>query len=235
LGWGLLCQAAVVIGLADFLHTHWDHPLAGRFKTVVLGAVVLFELTGPLLVKWTVRRSGEVKAVTLLRRPKASAVEGESITRLTIGALLRTIGFTGRGKAEAAGALQVRHIMRTNVKFIRADATLDEVLHFVEQSRYNHFPVVDEDGALVGVIHFSDIREMIYDPVMRDLVTAVDLADAATPVVPTDMPLPELMDVFRAANIGSLPVVDKGGGRRTVGIVEQRDLLRTLHLARREK
>jgi CIC family chloride channel protein len=121
--------------------------------------------------------------------------------------------------------------MRTNVKFIRANTALDDVLHFVEQSRYNHFPVVDDDNELMGIIHFSDLRDMIYDPVMRELVTAVDLADASTPAVPTDLPLSELLEVFKAADIGSLPVIDKAGGRRTVGIVEQRDLLRVLHRA----
>jgi Kef-type K+ transport system membrane component KefB/CBS domain-containing protein len=245
LGLALLCQAAVVIGLADFVDSHWvdgsgnasgsgepaPHPLATRFQIIVLGSVVLFELTGPLLVKWTVRRSGEVKAVTLLRRPKASAVEGESMLKLTFGALMRTIGLGRRKKVRSPETLQVKHIMRSNVKFIRADATLDDVLHFVEQSRYNHFSVVDDHDELLGVIHFADIRDMIYDPVMRDLVTAVDLADASTPAVPTDLPLTELLQVFTRANLGSLPVVEKAGSRRTVGIVEQRDLLRTLHLA----
>ncbi len=243
LGFALLCQAAVVIGLADFVDSHWvdgstvdaatgtamTHPLATKFQVVVLGSVVLFELMGPLLVKWTVRRSGEVKAVTLLRRPKASAVEGESMVRLTFSALLRTIGFGRDPTTRTPETLQVKHIMRTNVKFIRAGARLDEVLHFVEQSRYNHFSVVDDDDELLGVIHFSDIRDMIYDPVMRDLVTAVDLADASTPAVPTDMPLTEVLKVFTEANLGSLPVIEKSGSRRAVGIVEQRDLLRTLH------
>jgi CBS domain-containing protein len=232
LGWGLLCQAAVVIGLADFIAGHWAHALARDFEIVVLGSVVIFELSGPLLVKWTVRRSGEVKAVTLLRRPRAPAVEGESITRLTLRSLARTLGLGGRPADRDPATLQVKHIMRTNVKFIRAGATLDDVLHFVEQSRYSHFPVVDDQTHLVGVIHFADIRDMIYDPLMRDLVTAVDLADPATPAVPTDMPLTDLLQVFHDANLGSLPVVEKAGSRRAVGVVEQRDLLRVLHRPR---
>jgi CBS-domain-containing membrane protein len=47
------------------------------------------------------------------------------------------------------------------------------------------------------------------------------------------MPLPELLKVFTEANLGSLPVIEKAGSRRTVGIVEQRDLLHTLHRATR--
>lgn len=229
LGQALLCQASIAIGMVHFVALNWGDPAAQKLREIVLGAIVVFELIGPLLEKSVLRRSGEVKAITLLRRPRAAAAEGESITLLTLGALARAFGLSRHGRSPDPASLQVRHIMRTNVKFLRAQASLDEVLRFVEQSRDNHFPVVDEHDDLLGVIHFSDIHDMIYDPVMRDLVTAVDLADASTPAVATDLPLSELLAVFRAADIGSLPVVEKAGGRRTVGIVEQRDLLRVLH------
>jgi CBS-domain-containing membrane protein len=54
------------------------------------------------------------------------------------------------------------------------------------------------------------------------------MADEASPVVPMDMPLRQLLDVFRDQNVGVLPVADQAGSRRIVGVVEQRDLLRTL-------
>ena len=233
-GLGLLCQAAVVIGLADHVRHHWDHPLAGKFATVVLGSVVVFELIGPLLIKWAVVRTGEVKAISLLRRRTPAVAEGVSITRLTLNALLRTFGIARRTSRSSTEPLQVKHIIRTNIQFLHAGATMDDVLHFVEHSRYNHFPVIDDDQ-LVGVIHFSDLRDMIYDPGLRDLLTAVDMADPNARVVQMDMPLRDLLDVFREeATLGALPVVAKAGSRRLLGVVEQRDLLRALHLTRDE-
>ena len=95
--------------------------------------------------------------------------------------------------------------------------------------------MIDDDDQVVGVIHFSDLRDMIYDPGLRDLVTAVDMADPNVRVVQMDMPLRDLLDVFREeATLGALPVVAKAGGRRLLGVVEQRDLLRALHLTRDE-
>jgi Kef-type K+ transport system membrane component KefB/predicted transcriptional regulator len=233
IGAALLCQAAVVVGLADFVSNHWLQADAARsFATTIVGSVVFFELCGPLLVKWVVVRSGEVKAVTLLHHSVPAAAEGDSVVALTWQALLRTVGLRHRRKSLPAEALQARHIMRTNIKCIRADERFDQVLHAVEQSRYNHFPVVDEHDELVGVIHFSDIRGIIYDPVLSDLVTALDLANPDTPAVPVDMSLRDLLAVFKAGDVGSLPVVESVGSRRVVGIVEQRDLLRTLHLSR---
>lgn len=228
LGPALLCQAAVVIGLASFVERNWQSDLAHRFVTVVLGSVVVFELVGPLLVKRCVVYAGEVKFITLLGRVPA-ATEGGSIFRLTLMALARLLGRGAARRITQSDKLRVKHIMRTNVQLIPASATFDEVLHAVERSTYSHFPVVRENGYFGGVIHFSDMRDVIYDPSLRALVTALDLADADTPPVPQDMPLRELLDVFAQYNVGALPVVDEADSRRIVGLVEQRDLLRALH------
>lgn len=229
LGEALLCQAAVVIGLASFVSQYWDSPLAAQFSTVILGSVVVFEFIGPLLVKRCVVQGGEVKAATLLTRVGSRSGVG-SLVRLTLESLLRVVGVgPKRGEADDA-SMQVRHIMRTNVQFIPASANLDEVLHFIERSTYSHFPVVAEEGGFAGVIHFSDVRDVIYDPMLRDLVTAVDLTDSDSRTVPPDMSLQDLLDVFSHENVGVLPVAEDADRKRVVGVVEQRDLLRALHL-----
>jgi len=44
------------------------------------------------------------------------------------------------------------------------------------------------------------------------------------------MPLDDLLERFRASDVGSLVVVESQDNRRVVGLVEQRDLLRALHV-----
>ncbi len=228
-GAALLCQAAVVIGLADFVETYWHDPWAKRFVTVALGSIVIFEVCGPLLTKWVAKQAGEVKAVTLLRRGGTESLGTLSVIALTWHALLRTVGLGHRAARGGDDPLQVRHVMRANVKCIPASANFTDVLGFIEHSRFNHFPVVDENKELVGVIHFSDIRGVIYDPLLSTLITAVDVASPATDAVPADMPLDELLRAFQDGDVGSLPVVECEGSRNVVGIVEQRDVLRTIH------
>lgn len=231
LGAALLCQAAVVIGLASFIERYWDSALASQFVTVILGSVIVFELVGPVLVKRCVVQGGEVKALTLLHR-SGVVTGGTSIVRVTLQSLRRLLGIRERGKQLHPDDMKVGHIMRTNIQFLPASATFDEVLHFIERSTYNHFTVVQEDGEFVGVIHFSDVRDVIYDPTLSALVTAVDLADPDATVVPADMRLSELLNVFTTENVGVLPVVERAQDRHVVGIVEQRDLLRTLHVSK---
>jgi len=229
LGTALLCQAAVVIGLADYVAAHWHDPWAGRFVLVVLGSVVLFEMCGPLLVKNTVKSAGEVKAITLIRRRAAPRSGGSSTLAITWYALLRSLGLGRRAGPRTDKPLCVRHIMRTNVKCVRAEADFDEVLHFAEKSRFNHFPVVDAEQRLVGVIHFSDIRGIIYDPFMSQLMTAMDLSNPHRGIA-ADLSMAEALEVFKKGDTGSLPVVEAADSPKVVGILEQRDLLRAVHL-----
>jgi len=234
IGVALICQAGVAIGLAVFLAQHWVSPLADVFKTVILGSVAVFELTGPLGVKWVAVRAGEVKAIALLRRGKPAPIEGVSSTWATIQAMFRLIGIGRRRGPKVDGQHsppQAGDIMRTNVKFIPADASMDEVMTFVERSRFNHFPVVDPEGHLLGMVRFEDIRDVIYDPLTRDLITAIDLANPDIPLVTTDHALTDLLDLFSGGHYETLPVVDRVGSRKVLGIVEQRDLLHAMHHA----
>ena len=233
LGSALLCQAAVVIGLATFVDQYWDSPLAKQFSIVVLGSVVVFELIGPLLVKRCVVQGGEVKAATLLRREEVTEEGAPSVTVL-LRSLWRLLRWTEPAPVESTGEILVQDIMRTNIELVPASATFDDVLHFIERSRFNHFPVVEEDGALVGMIHFSDIHDLIYDPAMADLVTALDIADPQVQAVPMDMTLTDLLEVFSNYHVGVLPVVERSGSRQAVGLVEQRDLLRTLRRSKKK-
>lgn len=226
-GSAMLCQAAVAIGLADFVAVAWNNELGPRFSSIVLGSVVIFELAGPLLTKWTAVRAGEVKAITLLRRSNTGA--GQSVMVRTLQALGNTIGLRRQSSGEQSAALQVRHVMRRNVKFIRASDTLEEVLYFVERSQFDSFPVVDDEG-LVGMIPFADLRDIIYESSLAELVTAIDLIDPAIPPVAADESLSHALELFAThKEVGSLAVVDADGSRNVIGVIEQRDVLRAMH------
>ncbi|TET31960.1 MAG: CBS domain-containing protein, partial [Planctomycetota bacterium] len=232
-GMALLCQAGVAIGLGTFLVNNWldgsgnPHWLAAKINTVILASVVLYELFGPLLVKAIAVRAGEVKLVSLLR---PGALPGNtSGPAMVAWDRIRKIFGKLKKKPETEETLTARHLMRTNVRLLPVEADLDEVLHFVERSHLSDFPVTDSDGKYVGIVHFQAIRDMMYDPTFAHLVTAFDLAEHDAPTVIPDTPLDELLEIFHEHDLGSLPVVADRESNQLIGIVEQRDLLKTFH------
>ena len=228
LGAGMLCQAAVIIGLADFVRTNWHHAwLSHSFVTTVFGSVVVFELIGPVLLKLVAVRAGEVKVDTLLRRSRTSTPVMTALG-VSLGSLFRAIGLRPT-RSRLSSEPTVRQVMRANVETLPARATFDEVLHFVERSRLNDFPVVDERGEFIGVIHFSDLRRVIYDPDLRPLVTAADLVASDTEAIGPDTPLEDALAAFRKCDAAALPVVESAESRRVIGVVEERDVHRAMH------
>jgi CIC family chloride channel protein len=142
---------------------------------------------------------------------------------------MRTFGLEHLAKPRPLQTLAVRHIMRSSVKVIPAAARFDEVLHFVEGSRHNHFPVVDDEGQYVGMIHFGDLRNIMYDPFVRELVTAHDLSRQDAPLTTPELALDDLFELFHATHVDSLAVISNAESRAIIGIVEQRDLLLLMH------
>jgi len=238
-GLALLCQAGVAIGLASFLVRHWvvpgdepgtlvPHALAMKLNVVILGSVALYELVGPLLVKRTVVKAGEVKGISLLR-PGAAPARRPGLA----ATIQRAIGRRPTGPLEPGDEreqLTARHLMRTNVKFLPAQAPLEEVLHFIERSRFHDFAVVDPGGRYLGMVHLSRLRDLFYSPTLDRMIVATDLADDDVPAITAEASLAELLELFHEYDTGTLPVVDGEESNRLVGVVEQRDLFRALHL-----
>ncbi len=236
IGAAMLCQAGVAIGLGKYLLDHWGQTVDGTFmpdakaqsvNAIILASVAFFGLIGPLATKRTVVQAGEVTAISLLARPSGPPSKiGTILHRLRRAFQAQT---SASSTANQPDQLTARFVMRTNVQSLRQNAKMIDVLKFVENSRLNHFHVVDVDGNLVGTINFSDLRNLMFNPIMMDIVTAYDMANTAPPMVFAEQRLEEILDLFHEHDVGSLPVIENAEQRTFLGVVEQRDVLRSLH------
>ena len=78
-------------------------------------------------------------------------------------------------------------------------AHFDEVIARLEHSRDNTFPVVDEVGALVGVIRYRDLSHALLDRSLGGLVLAADLTATAGRVLHPEDPLSKASSIFAAS------------------------------------
>jgi len=239
-GTAMLCQAGLAVGLVKYVVEHWgketpegfvSDPGALAFETIVLGAVAVFELAGPLATKRTMVQAGEVKAVTLLDRPSGSLREVSTILSRVVRAI---VPGTKPSNRQEAAELSVRHLMRTNIDVLHDKAKMPEVLRFVEHSRLNHFFVVDDDGKLVGTIDMKDLRNLVFNPVLAGLLNAYDMANTAPSFVVAGQSAEDALDLFHKLDVAALPVIESSENRRMLGVIEQRDLLRALHIDNEE-
>ena len=222
-GMTLLAQAGMAIGLAATLSKQW--PEGGRLvETIILGSVVIFELIGPVAVRCGLVKAGEVPLLSLLRkRAPQSGMEGlHSIANH----FRNNLGLPAGHKLKNPGDILVRHVMRLNVETIHHGTAFQELLNIIAHSRYDRFPVVDDDQNFVGIINYTEIRNLLFDQSLSDLLVARDLVSSVHHSIPPDTPLREALKTLqKKRNISYFPVIDPEEPKKLLGILSQNDVL----------
>lgn len=131
--------------------------------------------------------------------------------------------------------MHVSELMSRDVVTVGPSDSCLEAVTRMHGARVRHLPVVNHEGALVGVVTDRDLRHHLFAPhVFKNVgMIAVDVLLKAVPVSEVMsspvMSVPAKADFLEAARImledkvGSLPVVEGG---RVVGMVTETDVLR---------
>jgi len=218
-GAGILAQAGIAIGLCMIVEQHFKH-IGPTITSTVLSSVVLFEIAGPIVLRWVLIKSGEVKLINFLYRPQPFQFGEFIVTRMK-----QLLGLFSHIEGHKEGPILVKHLMRSQVETIAEDTPFDQILKVIEHSKYNQFPVIDREEMFTGLIAFQEIRDSLYDEAIRNLIIAKDLAVSPKVTVTPEMTLEEALDQFTRYNVDFIPVVAAEEPGRLVGILKQGDVL----------
>ncbi|BCS54512.1 CBS domain-containing protein [Geobacter sp. SVR] len=145
----------------------------------------------------------------------------------------------------------IAEIMTKDVLAVRRTTTVRELAEIFETRRFSSLPVIDDNGALIGIVTASDLIEQgrslhiptvisLFDWVIplegertleRELhkMTAQTVGEIYCPEVvtvsPAD-PVSKAADIMSDRKLHALPVVDKG---TLVGIVARIDIIRSIN------
>jgi len=144
----------------------------------------------------------------------------------------------------------VKEIMTKHVVTVKKETTVGELARIFADRHISSLPVVDESGALIGIVTETDLVEQdkslhiptvisIFDWVIylesdrkfeKELkkMSGRTVGDIFSPDVVTvspDATTAEVADIFSSRKINAVPVVDGG---RLVGIVARIDLIRSM-------
>src|SRR5262245_38128932 len=198
-----------VVGLGAFLAATTHAPLTAIF--------LLFEMTQNYAVTVPALITAGVALIV------ASRIEPESID---------TLGLTDEGKSlhPASDRVMLEHVpvtrlYRRTVVTIPARATFPEFLHIVGTSRSCSFPVVDDEGALVGTLSFSALRTTLSEGNFGSLVVAADMSDPHVPTLTPDHSLADAFRLMESESLEDVPVVAAGDPRRILGMLSRGDLI----------
>lgn len=123
---------------------------------------------------------------------------------------------------------KVEQVMDRNVESITTNETLSNVLAVIKNSAHIDFPLITSDKNLLGMISFQNVKDIIFDKNLENLVLAGDLLPDDVYTTYPGESLKLAMDKFMFETVNYLPVVESKDSRKLVGILPKRETLRVL-------
>lgn len=152
----------------------------------------------------------------------ASSAYGESIYSLK---LKRLGGDSGAGRAESVlDLLLVADAMAEDVETVSPLMTVEELLALARRRRTRSWPVIDDEGGLLGIVTETDLERALISggdssmPVERVMTTSV------ITLRPQDT-LRRAYRLFSEWDIKQIPVVEGEGEGRVTGALKRYDML----------
>lgn len=108
--------------------------------------------------------------------------------------------------------LDMHKLIETNFISLRKGDNVHQLLHAIEDSHRNIFPVLTSDDKFLGVIHLDDVRKIIFKPQYYDTFHVEDLMSKLTEgdIVHLEDSLSDVVDKFRLGpDKYNLVVLDK--------------------------
>jgi CIC family chloride channel protein len=191
--------------------------VAGATHAPITAILILFELTDDYRIILPLMMTCILSALT------ASQLKRESI--YTMKLVRRGVDVRAGKEISILKSLSVRDFMIRDVAFVSEIMPLSGFLHFIKESIHMYFPVVNDKEELVGIISLRDIRPILLEESLMDLVIAKDIMTEDVIMLTTDENLYDAMGKFGIKDIGQLPVVERDNPKRVVGMLKRTDMI----------
>ncbi|HHT34247.1 MAG TPA: chloride channel protein [Bacteroidales bacterium] len=107
--------------------------------------------------------------------------------------------------------LKVEDLLETDIPTVKPDYTLGEMVKVISTCTRNIFPVVNDEGRLMGMVLINNIRNIMFRPELYDRFTVEKFMVGAPAKVEITSTMEEVMAKFENSKAWNLPVVDGKG------------------------
>ncbi|HSN47823.1 MAG TPA: chloride channel protein [Flavobacterium sp.] len=176
--------------------------LSGLFHAPLTAIFLIAEITGgydlmiPLMIVASI-------SFAISKRFEKHSIDVKSLAR-------KGNAFTSNKDANILSTLDTNSIIQTDYLTVTPDENLEKLVDLISHSNQVIFAVVDNENQMLGVVHFNNIREIIFNPyrVKYTLVKEI-MRTPADIIYPTDS-MEIVMNKFESAKVVFLPVIKNG-------------------------
>ena len=106
--------------------------------------------------------------------------------------------------------LKVDNVIEKDFLPVRPEMSLKEMVDVISRSNRNLFPVIDNDGNLLGIVLLDDIRNIMFRPDLYRKLKVNKFMTTAPAKIEVNEPMEVVMKKFDDTNAWNLPVVENG-------------------------
>lgn len=104
--------------------------------------------------------------------------------------------------------LKMDNVLETDLTTLNPEMTLGQLCKVISESHRNIFPVVNNDGKLLGILLLDEVRNIMFQPRLYNRFTVSQLMTSPPAVLNSNMQMGKVMQVFEDTGAWNLPVVD---------------------------
>lgn len=114
---------------------------------------------------------------------------------------------------------------RDNIRRVPESTSLDDIVHILAKSHQHYFPVVDDQGSMVGIFSDDDVRAYLFDETIWRLAVARDVMTTNLVSVSPNDDLNTALRHFTAMNLDELPVLAPENPGELLGMLTRRETI----------
>ena len=176
--------------------------LSGLFHAPLTAIFLIAEITGgydlmiPLMIVASI-------SFAISKRFEKHSLDVKSLAR-------KGNAFTSNKDANILSTLDINSIIQTDYLTVSPDENLEKLVDLISHSNQVIFAVVDKENQMLGVVHFNNIREIIFNPYRVKYTLVKEIMRAPADIIyPTDS-MEIVMNKLEKAKVVFLPVIKNG-------------------------
>ena len=203
----------ISVSISNFTIVAMAGLLSGVFYAPMTGIFLIAELTGgyelmiPLMLV-------SATSYSVVRRFEPINIE------------LRKIKIFGKSREQEdqkiLSRLQINRMMETDYDPIPPEMSIEEFVNVLAVSAHNTFPVVGNEGEFLGVVVFSKVKELVFNPPKGENLNMFQIMSKPKAIIQVDESPQSLIEKFERTMSFRLPVLD---GKRYLGFITKGVLL----------
>jgi len=128
---------------------------------------------------------------------------------------------------DVLGAIKVGDLLPhlKRVQLIPEEMTFNQFREIFSAVEQQYFPVVDRDGNFTGIFSTNDVRGILFDEEIGNLVLMKDIANTDIIYLTPSDDLNEALRKFTIRNLNQIPVVRDDNPRQLLGMLDRREVI----------